>query len=77
MNNQIIKDAISAAIAPNGVKAISGQVLQDALLDMIDALGAGATFLGSDPGHRPRHRTAIFLLCHNGRSLCLFRHCCR
>lgn len=50
-----LKAAIEAAIYENGTQAITGDILQDVLKDMVDSLGEGATWRGiaspaTDPG---------------------------
>ncbi len=45
-NNQQLKDSIRAVIKQNGNEEITGNILQQALIAMIDALGMGYQFMG-------------------------------
>lgn len=46
MNYNSFRTAIANAIDSNGVKAITGKILQDAILSVVDALDLGALYLG-------------------------------
>lgn len=46
MNNSELKQAIAAVIKTNGNNEITGALLQNALLSVINQLGAGAQFMG-------------------------------
>lgn len=46
MNYNSFRTAIANAIDSNGVKAITGKILQDAILSVIDALDLGSLYLG-------------------------------
>lgn len=55
MNNEQLKDGIRATIKENGVNAITGDLLQQVLIAMVNALGTGYQFVGIatpdvDPG---------------------------
>lgn len=45
-NNQLLKDAIAQVVKTNGNNEITGQILQDALVSIINQFGAGAIFGG-------------------------------
>lgn len=45
-NYEQLKQAVSSVIKTNGTQAITGQVLQNTLLNMISTLGRGANFAG-------------------------------
>ena len=50
-----LKEAISSVIKTNGNEEITGQLLQDTLNGIVDALGSGYRFMGvasltTDPG---------------------------
>lgn len=45
-NNQILKDAIANVIKTNGNNEITGQLMQNTLLSIINHFGSGAIFLG-------------------------------
>jgi len=45
-DNEVLKDAIEAIIKENGAQEITGEVLQGALLSVINQFGAGAIFKG-------------------------------
>ena len=54
-NYQALKTAIQQAVKPNGKKEITGALLQQTLVAMVDALGKGYQFMGTatpttDPG---------------------------
>lgn len=46
MDNQNLKDAVAEVIKANGVNAITGKVLQDALISIINQFGANRQFAG-------------------------------
>lgn len=53
-NYEQLKDAVTAVIKANGKKEITGQILQDTLLAMINSLGSGAVFGGiATPATKP------------------------
>lgn len=53
-NYEQLKDAVTAVIKANGKKEITGQILQDTLLAMINSLGSGAVFAGiATPSTKP------------------------
>lgn len=45
-NYQVLKNAIQQVIKPNGNEEITGQIMQQALIAMINALGKGYQFIG-------------------------------
>jgi hypothetical protein len=45
-NNQLLKDAIAAVIKANGNNEITGQVMQDSLIAIINQFGLGGVFAG-------------------------------
>lgn len=55
MNNEQLKNGIRDAIKENGINAITGELLQQVLIAMVNALGTGYQFVGvaapdADPG---------------------------
>lgn len=43
---QNLLDALKAAIKPNGTQAITGQIMQNALVQIVESIGGNATFAG-------------------------------
>ena len=54
MNNEILKNAVAQVIKENGNEEITGNILQQVLIAMINSLGLGFQFIGeAKPGTNP------------------------
>ena len=68
-NNQILKDAIAAVIKTNGNNEITGQLLQNSLISIINHFGNGAIFAGvAEPSTVPINNdvVAFYIATTNG-----------